>query len=325
MDGRARSGRLRRGLAASGLAVLGLSCAAAETAGGAFGTAPVLPQWLAAFDVDVTISAESIEWQGAELRNAEIPLRVHQGTLSIAHAHAEVAGGSVELDAEHQPSSTTSVLLQGHEVELGQLKRLRPYFQGVPVNLTLDLLATGAHPRALAATAHGRIRLRNTAPGSIPKSVERAGATLLGSLFKAFAPIRGEDEVTIMECLALDLPVDNGVIQGKHVMELRTQRVNIYGGGTIDLTQERLDLRLTPEARRGIEIKSLKVVKAILVQGNFAAPLVTIDGGDLIGRAATLGFDVAGGVVIGALTSNKSRTSLCDGALLPPPSPAGRL
>jgi hypothetical protein len=304
--------------------VLGTCLLVAAGAATAGPTASRLPPWLTALGAEATVTIETLAWRGLEFREAVLPLSLREDGLRITGGQATLAGGTVRFDATHARDGVSTLLAEGRGIELGRLGALGDHFTGVPMDVTVDLMATGAGLSELAATAHGRVHARNTGGGSVTRTVERVQGSLLSGLFAAFTPERDADPETVLECLALELPFDNGQIAHTNLLELRTQRMTVHGGGRIDLARGEVDLRFRPEARRGIELKSLKRVEAVVVHGPLAAPQVDVDVGGLLDRAAGLGADVAtfgGGAVIGALIGRDAPAGLCDGA--PPGTPAG--
>ena len=67
-----------------------------------FSRAPLLPAWLRALEADVTVSADSIEWRGNEVREARLPIAIHDRALALRDGRAKLAGGA-DLGARSGP------------------------------------------------------------------------------------------------------------------------------------------------------------------------------------------------------------------------------
>ena len=150
---------------------------------------------------------------------------------------------------------------------------------------------------------------------------EEMGDNLVYHFISAFEVFRRAGSDAYLECVAMDLPFAEGVAVASKSMELRTKRLWVRGGGSVNLRDERLDLSFKPETRGAIRLQSLKVVERVRVRGSLRAPEVTLDSAHLVGRAARLGLDVAnlgGGVVFNRLLRRKPAPGLCAGALAAP-------
>lgn len=286
---------------------LGTPVAQAAAAGRLLSDAPILPAWLAHFDVEINVSADSLKWNGYQLNEIQAPLRMRARALEISAARALVAGGNVTLTVDYQLAGETRLSIEASQIELGQLGTLSKFVRGTPVHVALDITGRGASPRDIVTSSHGVLSIKNTAPGQILKSVENASSTLFGTLFSAFNPFRSKDAVTVLECLAVDVPIAAGRVSDSDAFALRTERMRVAGGGKIDFTTESISLTLTPEARSGVNIKGLAAINAIVVEGSLAAPTVRLDGDNLLQRAAGLGVSVAfvGGSALKAAFGDK--------------------
>jgi len=282
---------------------------------------PVLPTWLGVLEADIVITAESVEWQGHELTQVELPVAMHDGELQVRDARAALAGGELGLDITRDAKGATTLRLSAAHVTLGELAALRPFVSGVPIDVEATLSGRGDSLHALAASASGRLQLRNTGPGIVRHGFEEMGDNLVYHFISAFEVFRRAGSDAHLECMAMDLPFHEGVAEAAKSMELRTRRLHVRGGGRVDLHDETLDLVFKPETRRTIKLQSLKAVERVRVRGHLRAPEVTLDSAHLVGRAARLGLDVAnlgGGAVFNRLLRRKPAPGLCAGALAAP-------
>lgn len=275
------------------------------------------PAWLDVIDAQLTVSAEQVQWRGQTLDALELPVSVAAGVVDVRGASARLAGGEVALDAGRDAEGAAHLKLVATHVTLGELAALRPYVSGVPVDVEMDLRGDGASVQAFAASATGTLRLRNTGAGIVRHGFEEVGDNLVSHFIGAFEVFRRAGSDAQLECVAMDLPFVQGVAVGKKSMELRTRRLWVRGGGSVDMRNESVDLVFKPETRGRVRLQSLKVVERVRVHGPLRAPEVTLDSAHLVGRAARLGLDVAnlsGGVVLNRLLRRKPPPSLCGGA-----------
>ncbi len=298
-----------------------LALAATDITAPSLSARPLLPTWLRALDADIVISAESVEWQGHELRDAQLPLALHSGEIEVREAHARLAGGELKLDVSHHWTGDTTLRFRAAHVTLGELPALRPFVSGVPIDVDVDLNGAGDSLAALAASTNGRVQLRNSGPGIVRHGFEEMGDNLVYHFIRALEIFRRAGTDADLECVAMDLLFQNGVANAKQSMELRTRRLYVRGGGRVDLRDESMDLVFKPDTRGTIKLQSLKVVERVRVRGPLRAPEVTLDSAHLVGRAARLGLDVAnlgGGAVLNRLLRRKPVPGLCAGTLSAP-------
>ncbi len=277
----------------------------------------LLPAWLAPIEADIVISADSLDWQGLQAQQVELPLTLHDGVVTIRAAQARLAGGEVKLDARRDPTGVATLHFRATRVTLGELPTLRPFVSGVPVDVDAALRGRGDSLQALAASASGRLQMRNAGPGVVRHGFEEMGDNLVYHFISAFEVFRRAGSDAHLECMALDLPFTQGVALASKSMELRTRRLHVRGGGSVNLRDESVDLVFKPETRRVLKLQSLKVVERVRVRGPLRAPQVTLDSAHLVGRAARLGLDVAnlgGGAVFNRLLRGKPTPGLCAGS-----------
>ena len=139
----------------------------------------LFPAWLRVLEAELVISADSIEWQGQELHEVHAPLQLEGGAVRMRAARMRLAGGEIRIDATRSASGTSTLALHANHVTLGELPALQPFVSGVPVDLEATLTGSGDNLRALAASANGRLQLRNTGPGIVRHGFEEVGDNLV--------------------------------------------------------------------------------------------------------------------------------------------------
>jgi len=265
----------------------------ADLSAAALSNAPLVPAWLRNLRFAVDITAEEVTWQRTTVRDFRAQFDMVDAHLTIRADSPEVAGGRLRVELAHGPDGAGRLHIQGTSLALGALAPFEAYVNATPMTLDVTLDGIGTSARALAHSAQGSIGFHSTGPGTIEKTVERVSGSLLSSVFRAFSPLRSADETTAIECFRVHLPIAQGRAEGPLLAELWTQRMRIQGGGRIDFGRATIDLIFTPHARRGLQIRGLNAVHAVVVGGTFDEPTVDIDSGRLFSRAAALGTAVA--------------------------------
>ena len=289
------------------MAVLGIELAPI------FSDDPIVPAWLGWVVAEIAISAESIESHGVVVTEVELPLSFDRGMVTSRGSRLKLGDGDLKVTFRHDPEGHTYLSGRGHDIHLGRIDALDEYVDGVPVGIAFDLEGMGGSAREIAASAAGHLKLRNTAGGAIKKFAGAKGNPLV-ELLAVLNPFQNKNSATPVECLAIELHITNGAGEFEHGFELQTQRINVIGGGRIDLAEETLHIVFKPEARQGVNLSSLAAGDVVTLQGSLASPEVKIMTGPVLEKAFSLGATVA---TLGGLTSNRL---LCANEAQPKPS-----
>jgi len=264
----------------------------------------VLPNGLAFTDLDLALSL-----QGGKLALDPFSSGFSGGTLT----------GSISLDAG-KTAPPLAVKLSAAGIDYGGLLKSLEVTDGITgsFDAEIDLRGAGASPRAIAAGLGGRIEVTG-GEGSISNNlVQAAGAGLTGMLSgwtEANSDLR-------LNCIVVRLPIKDGVINGQAIL-LDTAAVTVSGQGTIDLRDETLHLKVTPNAKK-TSLMSLAV--PFLIQGTLAKPQVLPDPvGTALGAAKIAGIFInpvgAGAALVAQ--SETSETNPCVTALDNPAQASG--
>jgi len=264
----------------------------------------VLPNGLAFTDLDLALSL-----QGGKLALDPFSSGFSGGTLT----------GSVSLDAG-KTAPPLAVKLSAAGIDYGGLLKSLEVTDGITgsFDAEIDLRGAGVSPRAIAAGLGGRIEVTG-GEGSISNNlVQAAGAGLTGMLSgwtEANSDLR-------LNCIVVRLPIKDGVVNGQAIL-LDTAAVTVSGQGTIDLRDETLHLKVTPNAKK-TSLMSLAV--PFLIQGTLAKPQVLPDPvGTALGAAKIAGIFInpvgAGAALVAQ--SETSETNPCVTALDNPAQASG--
>ena len=268
-------------------------CGATQNEVRLFGHAAIVPARFAGIEADIKITADSIEWRGTTFKNVHLPVSFKQRVIALDGARAGLAGGSISADARHNPGGITILTLRGHEIELGQIAAFEDYLNGVPVDVAIDLRSTGDSPHALAASVTGPIHMRNSASGAIKKFPERPDKNTFTKFLLMLNPFRSEARMTSVECLVVDLPVVDGIVDEEHVFELLTDVVDVKAAAKIDLTQESVYAAFIPQVRQGVNLSTLAAGDVVVLEGDLATPNIDVMNGSLLEKGVSLGGAIA--------------------------------
>lgn len=284
-------------------------------------------------DADLTLKVATMRTGGADYRNLDGHLTLAGGKLALNPFSADLPAGhmavTLTVDAA-QPSPPVALSVHAPQLAAKPLALLL----GLPgevsgaMDVDLDLRGAGDTPRAIAAGADGHLGLSmvngaldRAAIGGLLNEILRA-ANLGGAATNGPIGVR---------CFALRADVAHGLATLR-ALSLDAGQFTLDGGGTVNLADETLALRVRPLVR----LTGTGVSVPLTVGGTLAAPRAKIDvsPAGAVSEAESLG-KMPFGLVIGSLTQRDDGADRCGAALAvsrggtagpapaaPPPQPA---
>jgi len=237
---------------------------------------------------------------GLAFTELEASLSLQGGKLVLEPFSAGFSGGtvtgSVSLDAgKKAPALAVKLSIGG--IDYGGLLKALEVTDGITGRLDaeLDLRGAGISLRAIAASLDGRIEVTGGKGGISNDLVQAAGAGVT-QMLSGWA--EGGSDLRL-NCIVVRLPIKGGVARGEVIL-LDTAAATVGGAGQIDLRDETLDLKITPQAKQA-SLMSLAV--PFLIQGTLAEPKIVPDPvGTVVGVAKIAGLFInplaAGAMII---------------------------
>jgi len=254
---------------------------------------PVPLDRLAALEADLRLRIGLLRAARLDWRDGEAVVALHGGRLLADPLAIDGPGGRIALRVAAEGAASPPSLDVSARAPSLDLAALIPAL-GLPggVSGMLDaetsLSARGRTLREMAAGLNGSLGLA-LADGRVDISLLDSVAGDLRRLLLPNAPRNGSEAV---RCLALRLQARDGVA-GAQAMLLETDIASVLGSGSVDLRQERLDLRLLPRARLG----GIGLAIPVVVDGALAQPRL---------RADPQGAASAGAAILNELSNRRS-------------------
>jgi hypothetical protein len=238
---------------------------------------------LRVMDADVTLSAGSIEAPKLPLEKMSAHLRLNDGVLQLDPLDFAAAGGNIvskiTLNARQVSIQTTATA----EVRQLDLAKLFP---------TVEITKRGAGKLsgAIALTAQGNsiARMLGSANGDIGLIMGRGHISnllleLAGlDVAESLKYLIDKDREVPLRCAFADFKVEDGFMASRG-LAFDTSDTVIYGSGTINLREERIDLRLLPQPK---DRSPLALRVPLKIGGTFKDPSFHPEAGPLILRGA---------------------------------------
>ncbi|MEM6301469.1 MAG: AsmA family protein [Pseudomonadota bacterium] len=143
----------------------------------------------------------------------------------------------------------------------------------------IDLSASGADTRQLAATLDGTILLTG-GQGSLRRTaLNFATESFAAQLIKLIFPSLESQAPTMeVECTVLAARAAEGIIHLDPGFVFRSEKLDLSARGTIDLSKERLAVRFDNQARKGLGISAASLVNPyVQITGSMSKPSLALD------------------------------------------------
>ena len=242
---------------------------------------------LRAADADLQFAVASLHLGGSDYHSLSGHVALQDGALRLdpftVLAPEGRIDGSLALDAA-QPEPPVTLALGSAAFALDPLLQAvrLPGGSDAPVEVDVALTSAGASPHDLASRLTGHVGLAMV-DGAMSNA---ALAAALSDIVPAAAAGRLDPSGrSAVRCMALRLDARAGQVNVA-ALRLDTSRLDLGGTGSIDLVNERLDLRLRPTVRLG----GAGVTAPVRVDGALAHPAAEMD---------ALGPEGRPGIVIG--------------------------
>ncbi|MES2712574.1 MAG: AsmA family protein [Pseudomonadota bacterium] len=219
-------------------------------------------------DADLRIQVASLQ------ATAELPLTavtahvvLRDGRLVVDPLSATTPGGAlagtIAADASVTPA-TLRLALRGDGIDLAALRpAIGERFGYGRVDVDFALAGAGANTRAMAASLDGHVALA-LVDGRIPQS---ALAGIPPDVLRVLVPQGIPPEGLALRCFALRAPATTGTLRAETFL-METSFGRIGATGTINLGDERIELRLLPDLRTSI----INLRAPIPLAGTLGAP-----------------------------------------------------
>ena len=238
---------------------------------------------LNAMDADVTLDAGSVRVQGPwAFDDFSTHVLLDDGVLKLAPLNFGYAGGSLRSDITLDARQTVIRTEARIALQKAQLSRLFPNVELMKksdgtLGADIRLKSSGNSIRTMLGRADGTLGLAVTGGDLSNLLIEAIGL----DAGQAIGYLVGGDRKTRIRCAVSTMDVDDGLAKVKGLV-IDTEDTRINGTGSIDLGEEKIDLRLTPLPKD----KSILAIRSpINIVGTFGDPGFEIDKLALFTRA----------------------------------------
>ncbi len=274
--------------------------------------------------IDLTASIGELRTGEQDFTALELDVSLAEGKLSLDNRFAVSGGGSgkgtVQLNSATDPAELT-VDMNISSLPIIQLAGSDAPAENVPAaDLQVAITASGASPRALAASSNGKVHFDLGAGRLENRLLETVSGDLVARLFDALNPFAKKEPYSKLQCAYFDLQLTDGVGKLQNLV-VQSKKLQILGEGTVDLNTEKLSITFNTKPRAGIGISAdMFVTPFVRLAGTLAKPTVGLNksGAALTtgGAIATGGLSILAQNVADRLTAEVDR---CKDRNAPPP------
>ncbi len=245
-----------------------------------FPDAPLRVERLRAMDAKVSYRAATVVSSQWPVRKASVDLTLQDAVLTmdplVFGLDRGQLAGLVAINAKQNiPAVNMDVRLTGASVQEFIPANFKPLVSGGLVGRA-KLAGSGLSVRDVAASSNGQVTLV-VPSGEIRKGVaEMMGVNVLNALFADKA------DKTPVRCAVADFKVTGGMMTAQTIV-FDTGPVIVSGGGTINLKNEQMDIRVKGHPKK---VRLLRLSLPLELQGPLRQPDFGVDPGAAVGQGA---------------------------------------
>jgi uncharacterized protein involved in outer membrane biogenesis len=172
-----------------------------------------------------------------------------------------------------------SLTADGRNMIVGLPAKTEKAIQALPrYELNTRVSASGLTIREMAGTSRGYLRLVAGEGRVALGPVTAVMGDFVGEVFNSVNPFAKKEPDSLVQCLAVLVEIDDGIVVGQPAVVLQTDKLNIVGAGRVDLSSENLNAKLHTQARKGIGIGISDLVSPLTeVGGTLASPRLQLN------------------------------------------------
>ena len=229
----------------------------------------------ARIDIQATLRATNLVRHKSLLKQAGVNINLSGGKLSaslseLSSAHGELLA-DVEIDARNAKNAGLSVNFKAARIELGELLTTTEGEAAIegPLAVDISLKGRGNSVAQIAGSLNGKVKLLIEEGRADARALDMFVGGLGAMVGTIFTEQSSKSEIN---CAICDLKIDKGLVDTQLAV-LDTQYSTVFIDGRVNLKDEKLDLKVSPDAK-GV---TLSVAFPVLVRGTMAKPNIDVE------------------------------------------------
>lgn len=263
-----------------------------------FSDEPLALEGLKQVDATVTLVAEAIHTSSLDLKKMQLDVNLKNGHLVLNPLNVGLAGSQLEgimaLNAEND-MAVLKTKVQVNGFKLTKITELKDSLSGGNTDVFIQASGSGKSVKQLMAGLNGKAVVKVGESQIADGTLDILGADFITELVNLLNPFSKEKKGTELACAVMNFNIKNGIATADKGIAIRTRKMNIVGDGSINLKTEKVDIKITPEARAGIGINMADLVGLVRMSGTLAQPGVAVDKTALLEAGLSTSAAVASG------------------------------
>ncbi len=183
---------------------------------------------LSSVDANLTYSANQIVTPSIVLNDNELTVSLNGGNLSMSN-RSGIAGGdlsaSIQFDTINDNQARLSTDISGDGIMLELLPHEEDrWFTGGATSISITGSGNGSSVADIMGDFNGNM-LINIGEARMPNSgIDMFGADIIFSTFNKLNPLSSQEDFSLLECLVINLPIDDGIINIDRQIAVQTVR-----------------------------------------------------------------------------------------------------
>ena len=240
-----------------------------------FSDAPLPFETLSKANIKATLRASNLVRNNRHIKDAKIKIDLVGGKLSVdliklASVEGELEG-VFEVDASGNKTPAVMIKLKAPKLDLGEILASGDVTTSIEGPLAVDIFlqGQGGSLAQIMGTLNGNINLLMEDGSADAKALDM----FVGGLSAMFGTIfTDQSSKTRINCAICDLTLKNGMLTPQLAV-LDTQYSTVFIDGQVDLKNEQLDIKVSPQAK-GV---TLSVAVPVRLHGKLSDPGIDVE------------------------------------------------
>jgi uncharacterized protein involved in outer membrane biogenesis len=239
---------------------------------------------LASQDVDLTVKTARFEARRLKLDDVDLAVKIQDGALELDRLRYRDQDAYFDASGSLRPTAGAGMAqlvlkVTGKDADLGLFTSPDQARETVPkYNLDIAIDGTGSTLAELAGNLNGSILVWSDG-GQINNNVVQTFASdFLVNVLDTLNPFTQSEPFTPLQCMVLNGIIESGKMNLQPGFVMRTNRLNMFVVGDVNLRTEKLNLSLATQARQGIGISAATLTNPYFkIGGTLSAPQLQLD------------------------------------------------
>lgn len=187
---------------------------------------------------------------------------------------------------------------------------------GGQTQIAMNVRGSGKSLHQIVSRANGAIQI-SVGPATLATKYLNEGGDLAILILDAINPMQKKSTQTTLSCAVAYLPINNGLVHIDNSIGVETDKLNIIGNGSVNLSTEAINLSIDPKEKSGLTT-GVDLGGLVKLQGTLQDPRVGVNQAGVVNSAVAIGLGfLTGGISIAAENAKSilTKTHPCKTAL----------